>query len=69
MNNHESLPKPLPQNAICTEKSTADNGFISTTVLQKEQQECSKPFLALFEWQITDVTNLLLYGGIYSHLM
>ena len=47
MNNHESLPQPLPQNAICTEKSTAGNGFISTTVLQKEQQEYSKLFLAL----------------------
>ena len=69
MNNHESLPEPLPQNAFCTENSTADNRFISTTVLQKKQQECSKPFLALFEWQITDETNLLLYGGIYSHLM
>ena len=42
MNNHESLPKSLPQNAICTEKSTADNGFISTTVLKKKKEKKRK---------------------------
>ena len=44
-------------------------GLFPRLFCKKSSKNAGNPFLALFEWRITDVTNLLLYGGIYSHLM